>query len=60
MMRVPKDFKPLLDSLVDSFRRPETARRVVLFFAAAIITVGDRTVSIDVCIANDRVIPAGA
>lgn len=45
MIRVPKEFKPLLDSLVDSFRRRETARRVVLFFAAAIITVGDRTVS---------------
>lgn len=45
MIRVPKGFKPLMNSLVDTFRRPGTARRLVFFFAAAILTVGDRTVS---------------
>ena len=45
MVRVPHDFKPLLQSLVDTFRRPTTARRFVWFFLAAIITTGDRTVS---------------
>ena len=45
MICTPKDFAPLLQSLVDTFHRPTTARRVVLFFAAAILTVGDRTVS---------------
>lgn len=45
MIRVPHDFKPLLQSLVDTFRRPTTARRFVLFFLAAILTTGDRTVS---------------
>ncbi len=45
MVRVPHDFKPLLQSLVDTFRRPTTARRVILFFLAAILTTGDRTVS---------------
>ncbi|HKI69281.1 MAG TPA: hypothetical protein VKA67_06820, partial [Verrucomicrobiae bacterium] len=45
MIRTPKDFAPLLQSLIDTFRRPATARRIVLFFAAAILTVGDRTVS---------------
>ena len=45
MIRTPKDFSPLVESLVSTFRRPATARRVVLFFAAAILTVGDRSVS---------------
>ena len=45
MIRVPHDFKPLLQSLIDTFRRPTTARRFVLFFLAAILTTGDRTVS---------------
>jgi hypothetical protein len=45
MIRVPHDFKPLLQSLVGTFRRPATARRFVLFFLAAIVTTGDRTVS---------------
>ena len=45
MIRTPKEFAPLLQSLVETFRRPATARRVVLFFAVAILTVGDRTVS---------------
>lgn len=45
MIQTPKEFAPLLESLVDTFRRPDTARRIVFFFAAAILTVGDRTVS---------------
>lgn len=45
MIRVPRDFKPLLEDLSASFRRPQTARRLILFFAAAIVVVGDRTVS---------------
>jgi hypothetical protein len=45
MIRVPRDFKPLLDNLSASFRRPQTARRFILFFAAAVIVTGDRTVS---------------
>lgn len=45
MIRAPKDFRPLLDSLLATFRRQETAWRFVLFFAAAILTIGDRTVS---------------
>ena len=45
MVRVPHDFKPLLQSLVGTFRRPATARRFVLFFLAVILTTGDRTVS---------------
>jgi hypothetical protein len=44
-IRVPRDFKPLLDNLSASFRRPQTARRFILFFAAAVIVTGDRTVS---------------
>jgi hypothetical protein len=45
MIRVPNDFKPLLDNLSPAFGRPKTARRLILFFAAAIIVTGDRTVS---------------
>ncbi len=45
MIHVPHDFKPLLQNLVDTFRRPATARRFVLFFLAAMLTTGDRTVS---------------
>ena len=45
MICVPRDFKPLLDDLSASFRRPQTARRFILFFAAAIVVIGDRTVS---------------
>ncbi len=45
MIRVPRDFKPLLDDLSATFRRPQTARRFILFFAAAVIVIGDRTVS---------------
>ena len=45
MIRVPRDFKPLLDQLSSATRRPQTARRLILFFAAAILVIGDRTVS---------------
>ena len=45
MIRVPRDCKPLLDQLAGAFSRPQTARRVILFFAATILTRGDRTVS---------------
>lgn len=45
MIRVPRDFRPLLVSLTDSFERSSTARRVILFFATAILIRGDRTVS---------------
>ena len=45
MIRVPRDFRPLLEDLSASFRRPQTARRLIFFFAAAIVVVGDRTVS---------------
>lgn len=45
MIRVPRDFKPLLDELAGAFSRPQTARRVILFFAAAILVIGERTVS---------------
>jgi hypothetical protein len=45
MIRVPRDFKPLLDQLSAATRRPQTARRLILFFSAAILVVGDRTVS---------------
>lgn len=45
MIRVPRDFKPLLDDLSVATRRPQTARRLIVFFAAAILVIGDRTVS---------------
>ena len=45
MIRVPHDFKPLLNNLAASFRRPATARRIIFFFTAAVIVTGDRTVS---------------
>lgn len=45
MIRVPQQFKPLLSGLVATFGKPATARRMLLFSAAAILTVGDRTVS---------------
>ncbi len=45
MIRVPAQFKPLLDDLATVFSRPATARRVSLFFAAVILVRGDRTVS---------------
>lgn len=45
MIRVPRDFKPLLDQLSGAFSRPQTARRLILFFTAAMVVVGERTVS---------------
>jgi hypothetical protein len=45
MIRVPHQFKPLLDFLSSSSKHPQTARRLFLFFAAAILVVGDKTVS---------------
>ena len=45
MFRVPRDFKPLLDQLSSATTHRDTARRLILFFAAAILVVGDRTVS---------------
>ena len=45
MIRVPREFKPLLDDLSASVPRSQTARRLILFFAAAIIVNGARTVS---------------
>jgi hypothetical protein len=45
MIRVPRKFKPLLDQLSSATRHPQTAQRLILFFAAAVLVVGDRTVS---------------
>ncbi len=45
MIRLPRDFKPLVDDLSAAVARPQTARRLLLFFAAATLVVGDRTVS---------------
>lgn len=45
MIRVPRDFNPLLDDLIAGAGRAQTARRLVLFGAAAILLVGGRTVS---------------
>ncbi len=45
MIRVARDFKPLVDNLSAAVARPQTARRLVLFFSAAVLVVGDRTVS---------------
>ena len=45
MIRVPRDFKPLLNDLSAAIDRPQTRTRFILFFAAAIVVVGDRAVS---------------
>ena len=45
MICVPHQFKPLLARLSSATARPQTARRLILFFAAAILVIGDRTVS---------------
>ena len=45
MIRVPRDFKPLVDDLSSSVARPQAATRLVLLFAASILVVGNRTVS---------------
>lgn len=44
MICVPRDFKPFIHDLSSATRHPETARRLILFFAAATLVVGDRTV----------------
>ena len=45
MIRVPRDFKPLLEHLSSATKHADTARRLILFFAAALLVIGDRTVS---------------
>ncbi len=45
MIRVPRDIKPMLDQLSSANRHPQTARRLILFFAAVILVAGERTVS---------------
>ena len=45
MIRVPRDLKPLLDSLSSATAHRDTARRLILFFATACLVTGDRTVS---------------
>lgn len=45
MIRVPHDYKPLIDDLSAATGKPETARRLILFFVAAILVIGNRTVS---------------
>ena len=45
MFRVPSDFNFLLAELKETFHRRQTARMFILFFAAAIVVVGKRTVS---------------
>ncbi len=45
MIRTPRGFVPLLRNVTGSFRRKETARRLVFFCAAAILVMGTRTVS---------------
>ncbi|MCM2375073.1 IS701 family transposase [Aporhodopirellula aestuarii] len=45
MIRVPREFKPLMDQLSSATRHRETANRLILFFAAATLVIGDRTVS---------------
>lgn len=39
MIRIPHDFKPLIDNLSAAARRPQTARRLIVFFAAAILAI---------------------
>lgn len=45
MIRVPRELKPLMDQLSSATRHRETANRLILFFAAATLMIGDRTVS---------------
>lgn len=46
MIRVTQQFRPLLFSTVATFGKPATARRMLLFSAAAILTIGDRRLSL--------------
>lgn len=45
MIRVPRDFKPLINDLSSATCHRQTARRLILFFTAATLVIGDRTVS---------------
>ncbi len=45
MIRVPHQFKLLLDLLSSSSEHPQTARRLILFFAAAILVQAIRPFS---------------
>ena len=45
MICTPKGFKPLLLQIISTFRREDTARRLIFFCAAAILIMGSRTVS---------------
>lgn len=45
MICVPPQFKPLLAQLSSATARPQTAQRLILFFAAVILVIGDRTFS---------------
>jgi hypothetical protein len=45
MIPVPVDLRPLLNDILSSVGREATARRLVIFFAAAILVIGNRTVS---------------
>lgn len=44
MIRVPRDFNPLIDELSSATRHRQTAQRLFIFFAVTVV-VGDRTVS---------------
>ncbi len=43
MIRAPREFKPLPDDLLLAVARSKNTKRLVLFFAAAILVVGTRT-----------------
>ncbi len=45
MIRVPREFKPFLIDLSAAVKREQTANRLILFFAAAILVTGKRTVA---------------
>ena len=45
MICVPRDFKPLLNNLSSATVHRDTARRLILLFAACVLVTGDRTVS---------------
>jgi len=45
MIRVPRSLKPWLDDWSGAVGRPQTARRLIVFVTAAILVIGDRTVS---------------
>lgn len=44
VVRVPRDFRPLLHRLSEWFHRPLTCQRLIILFAAKIVLVGERTV----------------